>query len=63
MRKPTTSQFLWLHVLPKGTSGASWRAAWGKRDDALSGVDPPRDPQAPAHTNLHFNNLEMKNSL
>ena len=44
---------------------ASWRAAWEKRDDAASVEGPPHEASSshlltPAHTKLHFNDLEMK---
>ena len=35
-RKPTASHALWSHVPTKGTPGASWRAIWGRKDDAAS---------------------------
>jgi len=38
-------------------------AAWGRRDDALSGENSPCAAQTPAHVKLHLNNLEMKDSL
>ena len=35
-RKPTASHALWSHVPTKGTPGATWRAIWGRKDDAAS---------------------------
>ena len=35
-KKPTASHALWSHGPPKGTPGASWRAACGRKDDAPS---------------------------
>ena len=35
-RKPTASHALWSYIPPKGTLGASWRAAWWRKDDASS---------------------------
>ena len=63
VRKPTTSQALWSHIRLNGTPGASWWAAWGRKDDTPSGEDPPCDPQASGHIKLHSNDLEMKDSL
>ena len=36
VRKPTASHALWSHIPTKGTPGASWRAAWGRKDNAPS---------------------------
>ena len=33
------------------------------KEAAPFGEDPPCDPQTPVHTNLHFNNLEIKDPL
>ena len=59
----TASWALWSQIGLNGIPGASWQAVWGRRDNTLSGDNPPCDPQTPANTKLHFNNLEIKDSL
>ena len=59
VRKPTASHDLWSHIPTKGfLDSCLGEEGWYPFRD-----DPPRDPWIPAHTNLHFNNLEMKDSL
>ena len=38
-------------------------AAWGRKDDTLSGENSPCAAQTPAHIKVHLNDLEMKDSL
>ena len=62
-RKPMVSCALWSQVGLNGILRASRQAAWKRRDNTPLGEDPPCDLQTAENTKLHFNNLEIKDSL
>ena len=63
MRGSQQPLMLWGHTPTKGHTQDFLEGCLEEKGDAPFREDPPHDPQIPAHTNLHFNNLEMKDSL